>query len=169
MIFNWADWVIVAIVIVSCLFGLKRGLIKEALSVGNWVVALVVAQTFRAELAELLSKKIETPSVRELVSFGVLFFVTLMVGAAVTYLISEVVKATGLSSTDRTLGMVFGLLRGFIVVMALLILVPTVISIDQDVWWAHSILIPHFLAFEDWARAGAGQISQWVMELFNQT
>ena len=60
MIFNWADWVIVAIVIVSCLFGLKRGLIKEALSVGNWVVALVVAQTFRAELAELLSKKIET-------------------------------------------------------------------------------------------------------------
>lgn len=167
MVFNWADWVILSIITVSCLFGLMRGLIKEALSVANWAIALLIAVTFRDQLASLLVDQIETHSLRQLVAFGTLFIATLLVGALVNYVISELVKITGLSSTDRILGMVFGLLRGFVVVMAILLLVPPVISIDQDKWWSEAMLIHHFLAFEDWARATASSLVSWLAQLFS--
>ncbi len=167
MAFNWADWAILGIVVVSCLFGLMRGLIKEALSVANWIIAVLIAVTFRDPLASLLVNQIETPSLRQIVAFSSLFVATLMVGALVNYLISELVKITGLSSTDRVLGMVFGLLRGFVVVMAVLLLIPPIISIDQDKWWTESALIPDFLAFEDWARASAAEFTSWLHQLFS--
>lgn len=167
MSFNWADWVILGIVVVSCLFGLMRGLIKEALSVANWIIAVLIAVTFRDPLASLLVNQIETPSLRQIVAFSSLFVATLMVGALVNYLISELVKITGLSSTDRVLGMVFGLLRGFVVVMAVLLLIPPIISIDQDKWWTESVLIPDFLAFEDWARTSTAEFTSWLRQLFS--
>lgn len=169
MTLNWADWVILGIVLVSCLFGLRRGLIKEALSVANWIVALLIALTFRDRFAFLLTDYIATPSLRELSAFAILFVVTLLIGALVNYLIGELVKVSGLSATDRTLGMVFGLLRGFVVVMAVLLLIPPVLSIDEDPWWDKSALIPHFMAFEGWARVTAGQVAQWVVSLFSRT
>lgn len=144
-----------------------RGLIKEALSVANWIVALLIAVTFRDQFASLLVGHIETQSLRQLVAFGTLFIATLLVGALVNYLIGELVKITGLSSTDRILGMVFGLLRGFVVVMAILLLIPPIISIDQDRWWSESLLIDHFLAFEDWARATSSNIVAWLAQLFS--
>lgn len=167
MSFNWADWVILGIVVVSCLFGLMRGLIKEALSVANWIIAVLIAVTFRDPLASLLVNHIETPSLRQIVAFSSLFVTTLIVGALVNYLIGELVKITGLSSTDRVLGMVFGLLRGFVVVMALLLLIPPIVSIDQDPWWRESALIPNLLAFEGWARATASDLTSWLRQLFS--
>lgn len=168
MVFNWADWVIIGIIAVSCLFGLTRGLIKEALSVANWVIALLVAVVFKDRLALLLGVWIETPSLRGLAAFSILFLFTLLVGGLVNYLISHLVKVTGLSSTDRTLGMVFGLLRGFVVVMAVLLLLPPVISIDEDQWWTSSVLIPEFLAFEGWARETTAAVVSWVLTIFSK-
>lgn len=144
-----------------------RGLIKEALSVANWVIALLIAVTFRDPLASLLVEQIETHSLRQLVAFGTLFIATLLVGALVNYVIGELVKITGLSSTDRILGMVFGLLRGFVVVMAILLLIPPIISIDQDKWWSDGVLIHRFLAFEGWARATASGLVSWLAQLFS--
>lgn len=165
---NWADWVIVSIIVVSCVFGLTRGLIKEALSVANWAVALLVAVLFKERFAMLLESQIPTPSLRDIVAFSTLFLFTLLVGALVNYLIGQLVKITGLTSTDRTLGMVFGLLRGFVVVMAILLLIPPIISIDKDQWWSQSVLIPHFMAFEGWARASAAAVAAWVFSFFSQ-
>ena len=169
MSFNWADWIIVSRVVVSCVFGLMRGLIKEALSVANWAIALLVAVIFKDRFAMLLEGQIPTPSIRELVAFSFLFLITLLVGALVNYLIGQLVKITGLTSTDRTLGMVFGLLRGFVIVMAILLLIPPVISIDKDQWWSQSALIPHFMAFEGWAKEAATAAAVWVYSFFSQT
>lgn len=169
MSFNWADWTILGIVLVSSLFGLMRGLIKEALSVANWLIALLIAINYRDAMASLLVNQIETPSLRQIAAFSSLFVIALVIGALVNYIIGELVKITGLSATDRVLGMVFGFLRGFVVVMAILLLIPPIISIDQDKWWTESVLIPDFLAFEGWARASAGELTSWVRQLFSST
>jgi membrane protein required for colicin V production len=165
--FNWADWVILGIVVASSLFGLMRGLIKEALSVANWIIAVLIATTFRDPLAALLVNHIETSSLRHIVAFSSLFFTTLLIGALVNHLVGEVIKMSGLSSVNRILGMAFGFLRGFVVVMALLLLVPPIISIDQDLWWSESALIPGFLAFDDWAREAAVELATWLRQLFS--
>lgn len=163
---NWADWSILGILALSSLISLKRGFVKEALSMLNWVLAFFVAVTFRDQLSVLLAEQIATPSVRDIVAFGVLFAMTLIVGAMVNYLIGEMVRMTGLSGTDRLFGTLFGLVRGLVVVMAILLLVPPIIPIDQDSWWQESALIPQFLEFDDWARQTARQLTSMVLSFF---
>jgi membrane protein required for colicin V production len=163
---NWADWAIVGIFSLSCLIGLIRGFVREALSLIIWVAAVLVAKIFGGQLEVLLVNQIETPSVRLMTAYAVLFIATLLLGAMVSYLIGALVRATGLSGTDRLLGMVFGAARAFIIVMALLILLPGFIPLKDDEWWQQSQLIPHFLTCEEWVRAAYEQISQWLMTLF---
>ncbi len=131
----------------------------------NWVLAFIIAMTFRDQLSSLLVSQIDVPSLRDMVAFALLFAATLIVGAMLNNLLGELVRLTGLSGTDRTFGVIFGFVRGFIIVMAILLLVPGVVSIDQDPWWKESLIIPHMLQFEDACRSvvadGMKLISGW--------
>ncbi|ABC29248.1 MULTISPECIES: CvpA family protein [Hahella] len=151
----WADWVIIGIIGLSTVVSLVRGFVKEALSLVTWVLAFIVARMFYVHLATLLEGLISVPSVRLIAAFVILFIVTLIIGALLNHLISALVKSTGLSGTDRTLGMAFGMIRGVVlvvVVVALLRLTPVV----QDPWWSESTLIPHFEKLEAWSRSVFG-------------
>jgi membrane protein required for colicin V production len=149
----WVDWVILGIFGLSSLIGLIRGLVKEAMSLVVWALALFVASHFKAQAAVLLEQYIQTPSLREMAAFGGLFVATLFIGALVNFVLGQIVKMTGLGGTDRILGALFGAARGFLVVMA-------VIPIDKDNWWHQSRLIPEFQAFEDSARSIFSQMAQ---------
>lgn len=158
---NWADWVIIAIIAISSLMSLRRGFVREAVSLASWVAAFVVARLFSASLAVVLTSYIDTPSLRLLAAFAILFVITLIVGALIGMLISALISATGLSATDRVLGVGFGAVRGGLVVVimvALLGMTPAV----QDVWWRESSLIPHFVLLEGWTRAVASDIGQVI-------
>ncbi|MBP8184410.1 MAG: CvpA family protein [Pseudomonas sp.] len=151
MLLTWVDWAIIAIIAISCLISLKRGFVKEALSLVTWIIAGVVAWMFGGALAQHLTEFIEMPSARIIAGCAILFVATLLVGALVNFLICELVRVTGLSGTDRFLGIVFGAARGalLVVVMAgLLSLAP----VQQDPWWQQSSLIPHFLMVADWSK-----------------
>ena len=163
---NWADWAIIGIFSLSCLIGLIRGFVREALSLVIWVAAVLVARLFGGQLEILLIDQIESPSMRLMTAYAVLFIATLLLGAMLSYLIGALVRATGLSGTDRLLGMVFGAARAFIVVMAILILLPGFLPVNEDDWWKQSKLIPHFLTCEEWVRTAYDQLSQWLMALF---
>jgi len=163
---NWADWAIIGIFSLSCFIGLVRGLVREALSLVIWISAVVVARLFGGQLETLLVDHIETPSVRLMTAYAILFISTLLLGAMISYLIGALIRATGLSGTDRLLGMVFGAARAFIIVMALIILLPGFIPVNEDDWWKQAQLIPHFQACEGWVIEAYGSISQWVKALF---
>jgi len=163
---NWADWAILSILVISSLISLKRGFVKEALSMANWVLAFFVAMTFRDPFSIFLTDHVATPSLRDMLSFAILFAATLIVGAMVNFLIGELVRMTGLSGTDRLFGTIFGFIRGFIVVMAVLLIVPGFIAIDQDIWWQESVLIPQLMAFEGWCRIAGQEFIRLVTGLF---
>lgn len=164
---NWADWMILAILLVSSVISIYRGFVKEALSLAVWILAIFVAMWFDDRLAPLLSGVSDTPSVVHSLSFALLFVGTLIVGAMVNYLISQLVKMTGLTGTDRLLGMVFGLARGLVVVMALLIWLPHFLPVTEDPWWNESTLIPQFLSFEGWSKQLGDDVSGWFAKLFS--
>ncbi len=163
---NWADWAIIAVFSLSCLIGIIRGFVREALSLVIWIAAVLIAKLFGGQFAEILSNQIESPSIRLMTAYAVLFVAVLILGAMASYLIGALIRATGLSGTDRLLGMVFGAGRAFIIVMALLILLPGFLPVDQDKWWHEAQLIPHFLACEDWAISTYDQVSDWLIALF---
>ena len=155
--FTWIDWLIAGIVVISALISLRRGFFKEVLSLCTWVAAVFVAWSFGGALAVHLTDYFDTPSIRVMVACGLLFVATLLVGALVNRIIGELVQATGLTGTDRLLGMVFGGLRGCVLVVLLVGLMGFA-PIQQDSAWVNSVLLPHFLLLADWSKETVYQV-----------
>jgi len=161
--FIWVDYVIIGIIFVSALIGLFRGLIKEAFSLGTWVVAIIVGIRFCQPFSNYLVDYIDVPSVRIAAAFVILLLLTLILGAMLSYLISQIVDKTGLTGTDRFAGFLFGIARGMVVI-AVLILLAGLTPLPQDPWWVESTLIGPFQEFSIWLRE---QIPEGVSGYFS--
>lgn len=148
---NWADWIIVAILVISVLMGLWRGLVREAVSLIVWIAAITAAIMFGAQVAAMYGDWVSLPSARIALGYATVFILVLIVGGLIGWLISRIVQGTGLGGTDRVLGIGFGLLRGGLVVAAL-VLVLGYTPMPRDPWWQESQLIPRFEPAAIWLR-----------------
>ncbi len=158
------DWVILAVVAVSALISIKRGFVKEMLSLVIWVTAYFIAQIFSGHLDVLLTQWIQTPSARYGAAFGILFAATIIVGSMLSHLVAELVRATGLGGTDRMFGIVFGVARGLVLVTAAIYGLETM-KFSQDPWWQESMLIPHFELMVDWSKNTLPNATQSLLTL----
>ncbi|GAM54774.1 bacteriocin production protein [Vibrio ishigakensis] len=140
---NWVDFTILGVIGLSALISLVRGFVKEALSLVIWFGAFFIASQYYAKLAVYFTN-IQDDMVRNGAAVGALFIATLVVGAVVNYVIAQLVQKTGLSGTDRVLGVVFGSLRGVLVVAAVLFFMDAFTSLPSSDWWRQSQLIPEF-------------------------
>jgi len=147
----WVDFVIIGIILISAIISVFRGFIREVLSLASWVLAFWVALTFYPHLATLLADYLHTPSIRLFTAFFALFIVTLLLGAMVNHLISELVEKTGLTGTDRSLGVIFGIIRG-VAIVTLLVLLAGATPMPNDTWWQNSLLIENFEELAVWLR-----------------
>ncbi|TBR39088.1 MULTISPECIES: CvpA family protein [Dyella] len=146
---NWTDYIIVAVLGLSVLIGLWRGLISEVLALGIWIAAFWVAWTFGPDVSGYFEHRIELPSARILVGYGICFLAVLLAGALLRFVVSRLVEGTGLSGTDRLLGMVFGFARGVLLVtLAVFLLGFTAFA--RDPWWQQSVLLPQFKGVAAW-------------------
>jgi membrane protein required for colicin V production len=113
---NPFDIIVIVAIALSGLFAFARGFVKEALSVGAWIgsglAALYAFPYARPIAAQVLPKGM----VADLAAAVAVFIVVLIVLSLLTSAISRRVKASSLSALDRTLGLIFGLVRGVIVV-----------------------------------------------------
>lgn len=158
---NWADWTILAIIGISSLFSLKRGFVREAVSLFTWVSAFIIARLFSESLSILLQPYIETPSVRLAAGFAILFIAALVIGALINKLIGALVDATGLTGTDRILGIGFGAVRGGLIVVAIVALIGLSPAVN-DRWFKESQLIPHFVLMEAWTKDMASDVGRLI-------
>ncbi len=148
--FNWADYAIIGIVGISALISLFRGFVREVLSLLVWIGAFVLAWLYYKDLTPHLVDLVKTSeSIRQAAAFGILFFAVLIVGGILTYLVGTFIDATGLSGTDRTVGMLFGALRGVLLV-SLMLLVAGFTPMPKDAWWQESRLIHYFQPISSW-------------------
>ena len=136
---SWLDLVIIGIILISALISLVRGFVKESISLVSWI------------LAELLLPYVESPTIRTGVAFSVLFVSTLIVGAIVNFMASQMVSKTGLSGTDKTLGMVFGAARGILIV-TLMVLLAGLTPMPEETWWQDSATIRYFSQLANWLK-----------------
>lgn len=148
---NITDYIIVAVIFMSILISFMRGLIKECVSLGIWIIGFWTAIKFHLVIANMLASYIQSMSLRIVVSFAMIFITILIFGAICSFLLSFVISKSGLGGFDRALGMIFGSARGVLLISVFLLLVSTT-SLINDNWWQQSIFIPHFSFIIDWLR-----------------
>ncbi|MFT6194014.1 MAG: membrane protein required for colicin V production [Cognaticolwellia sp.] len=145
----WIDYTILAVIGISALISLVRGFVKEAISLIIWISAFFVASSFYVNLSTQLIN-ISDQLLRNAVSITILFISTLILGALINYIIGQLVSKTGLSGTDRVLGIVFGALRGVLIIAAVLFFMDAFTLASSRAWWQNSQLVPEFTFIVEW-------------------
>lgn len=128
------DYVVLGIIGMSVVLAVMRGLVKELLSLLTWIVAYLVAQTWCDDVIPWLPVDIPGDALKLAVSFLLLLFGTWLLMALLTLTLGELIKAVGLSLFDRLLGAIFGLLRGSLIVLVLVI-VAGLTHFPQTAFW----------------------------------
>lgn len=119
---TWLDLGVLAVMALSMAWGLWRGLVHEVISLAAWVIAFLAANWGAAPLAEIIPVRPPRPDWHVLVAFVAIFLVTLTLTTLVGVMLSRLAKKAGLGGLDRTLGGVFGLARGWVIVLAFALL-----------------------------------------------
>jgi membrane protein required for colicin V production len=157
---NWLDYTVLAVLIVSMVWSALRGVVREIISLGGWIIAFLAANLFAGPLAPHLPQAIPGENLRTLVAFIAIFIVTLILSALVGALMSRLVSAVGLGPLDKMLGALFGIARGAIVVMAA-VLAAGLTSAPAQSWWKES------MSGEPLKRAALA-IKPWLPDSFAQ-
>ena len=151
MSLNWADIFILTVVGISALLSLLRGLVKEVLSLVGWVAACWIAFRWSGPAGTVLAASLGVPpSVRTAIGFLALLVGVLFAFGFLNFLIGKLLAATGLSATDRLLGVLFGIGRG-LAIITVLVMYAGVAQLPQDPWWRQSMFLPRLEPAAKWA------------------
>ena len=135
------DYAVLTILLISIIVSVMRGLVREILSLIGWVAAFVVASLFANDAAALLPSVIGLPILRVIVAFLLLLLGGALLMALVNWGILRAISAAGLDLADRGLGGLFGLARGVVIVIAL-VMVGGMTRLPQMSVWKDALLSP---------------------------
>lgn len=131
------DYIVIAIVSASIVLGVWRGVVGEIIALVAWVLAFFAARWWGSEVANALQTVISDPALRLVAAWGLVFVVVLILMALLRLAVRGLLKVLGLSPTDRLLGMIFGVLRGLVIVL-FLVAVAGMTMVPKEKWWVEA-------------------------------
>jgi membrane protein required for colicin V production len=140
---NELDLAICGVMLVSGIIGLVRGFVREILSLASWILAFGVAWAYSSPVSAAFDPYIQSPSLRVVAAFTALFLVTLLCASIAGYFFHKAISKAGLTGPDRSLGFLFGMVRGAVVVAVVVLLARTT-TLPQEPLWKQSSLIGYF-------------------------
>jgi membrane protein required for colicin V production len=156
---TWFDFGVLIVLIVSVVISLFHGLAREMVSLGVWVGGFILATFFGGYVASYLPQTLG-PLLSALIGFLIVFAGVLMIGWIAGLALSSAVRATGLGPADRALGSVFGLVRGLIIVLVV-VLLAGLTPLPRESFWRDAALSGPFetaaLALRPYLPAGLAQ------------
>lgn len=133
---TWVDLAVLGVLLVSALLAFMRGFVSEVLAIGAWVgaglAALWAGPLARPQIEIWMDQWVKMPALVTPVSFGAVFLVVLIVLLILSRWIGELVRNSALSGLDRSLGLLFGLARG--AVLVIFAYIGTGMLIPMDKW-----------------------------------
>lgn len=135
------DFCVLAILALSMLLGLWRGLVSEVLALAAWIAAILAGKAYAGEVAPLLSGLTRDATIQAIAAFALIVVAVILLIALLRFLLRQLLAAAGLGVTDRVLGACFGLGRGLVIVL-LGVLVAGFTSLPREPWWQEAALAP---------------------------
>lgn len=131
------DWIILAILLLSLALGAWRGLVYEVLSVLGWIASFIIAQLYAATVGAMLPMSGATEALRYATGFVLTFIASAFAAGLLAWLAKKLIQTIGLRPVDRTLGALFGLIRGGVILLAATTAVLMTPLKEAD-WWKQS-------------------------------
>ena len=150
------DVFIVLVLLGSTIIGLLRGFVREAVSLIFWIAAIWAAWKFGPLIEPHLGGVLADPSVAPWVGRLVVLVLVLLMGWVAGMLLSYFTRSLGLGAMDRVLGLLFGMVRGTVLV-GLVTIGGELLHLNHEPWWARSKLVPYGETVGDWLRAMVGE------------
>jgi len=152
---NGADLVILGVLAFSMLLGIYRGFVRESVGLLAWLGGLWLAWRYAPLVEPLLGGMLADPPVSTWAARTIILVGAIIAGWLVAGLLGYLLRHSGLSvAVDRLLGMVFGFLRGAVVIAALVLLAQFA-QLDEVTWWKKSLLLPYASECASWIEAFA--------------
>lgn len=142
---NTLDLIVLGIIGISGLFAFARGFVREALSIGAWVASAFVAVYAFPTARPIARNLISNPAVADIVAGAALFLAALIILTLATAALASRVKGSSLSALDRTLGFIFGLVRGAVIACLLWIVLGWAWPEPEWPDWAQKARLKPFL------------------------
>jgi membrane protein required for colicin V production len=149
---TWIDYAVLAIIGISLIVSVLRGLVRELLALVAWVTAFFAARFLALNVAPIFSKTIPDETLRVLLAFVVVFVMTLLAMTLVSVVMSSLIKGAGLGWLDRLLGAAFGLVRGAAIVVVG-VLLAGLTTLPREPAWRNSLSGAQLAALGDTAKA----------------
>jgi len=130
---NFVDWIVLGGVGISALLGLSRGLVREVLGIAAWAVAAFGAWRLGPLGFALARSMISAEELAETAAYAAVFLMLLIAFSLLSNLVGRLVQVSALGGLDRTLGVVFGLARGSLLVIAAYVL-GGLVQPDSSAW-----------------------------------
>src|SRR6187455_1908112 len=150
------DYIILAIVIISAVMGLVRGLLREAIAVITWFLAIVLAWLFAPSLAPMLGGVLKDSELAIWAARTIIFVGVLLLGGAVSVVLGHYIRVSMFAGMDKFLGFVFGIIRGVVIVGAFTIAIQA-LRMDEDPRWKNSKLMPYAIGVASALRGIVGE------------
>ena len=115
---SYLDLAVIGVILISALLSMMRGFTREVLAIASWAAAAVAAYYLYHRVVPYLEPYIHKPAIAQAVAAAIVFFITLIVVSLITVRISDfILDSKGFGALDRTLGFVFGAVRGFLLMV----------------------------------------------------
>ncbi len=145
------DYVVLLILLVSILISVMRGLVREVLSLVSWVGAFFVAKYGAPVVAAWLPGLVSHPNARLALGFVLVMVASVLLFSLLSLQFAKLVRFTGLSGTDRALGAFFGLARGMLVAV-LLVLLAGLTPLPRERYWREAFFRVPLETMASWMR-----------------
>jgi len=147
---HWIDIAILVVLSLTLLFGLWRGLINELFAIVAWIAAILMARIFSSDVGSWLSGSIESQPVLMILSWVIPFVSAFIMVNIIRLIIKSMVDFVGLKPVDRLFGGVFGLLKGGLIITAIVLVAQLAMNKPNQAFATDARFLPHFQAMSLW-------------------
>jgi membrane protein required for colicin V production len=149
---NAADYIIIGALLISLVLGLVRGFMREALALIAWLGGVWLAWRYADAVKPMLGGLLGEEPQRTWVARAAIVAVVLLCVWILAEILEYFFHQSGLSvMLDRLLGMLFGFIRG-VVLVSLLAMLGAVVRLDEMRWWKKSELLPYAVDVSHWIK-----------------
>ena len=153
---NVTDYLVIVAVAISAIVGAMRGFLREAVALVTWIVALFIAWHFADLIEPHLGGLLAGSYVKPWAARVIIVLLVLLLGAAIGAMLNHFVRLSIFSGMDRFLGLVFGLLRG-VVLLGVFVILGQLLRLEGEKWWTRSLLVPYGETMANGLRALVGE------------